>query len=188
MNRYALEEFKKEIPSFEPKTLPKVPTKVYKISIFEHVIEILGIVFLLYLLNYTEGLIALSVDGIKVQLLNNNFNDILPFLNISLFMSLAVSIIQLSKRSKTKFTVTLDYVKTIYTGIIMITLAQNDIFTESVITEYGINFLPSLIRILLYIGAIASFFAGTISYIITMNKMKSNSKYKNIIHIELIRV
>jgi hypothetical protein len=176
MNRYAIEEFKNEIPDFEPNNLPKIPMKVYKISIFEHIFEIFMTVLFLYLLNYNEGLISFKVDNVSVQLLNDNFSRILPLLNISLFLTLTVSIIQLSSRSRSKFSITLNYIQTIYSGIIMILLASNDIITDSIIVDYNLTTIPNILRVLLYIGAIAAFVGGTISYFITLNKMNGHKK------------
>ena len=174
LNRYARDEIKLQIPVFEPKNLPKIPTDVYKISIFEHVFEILMLVFFLYLLNYTEGLITISFEGVKYHLLNEKFNAILPFINLSLFFSLGISILQLSRRRKSKFSVTLNYVQTVSFGIILYLLASNDIFTNSVIDGYEISIIPNIFRIMLYIGSAATIIGGSISYIKTIKKMKSH--------------
>ena len=172
MNRYAKDEFINEIPDFEPKSLPKIPTKVYKISIFEYIFEILMTVLFLYLLNYSEGLISFTNQGANTQLLNENFTKLLPLINISLIFALTVSIIELSRRSKSKITITLSLIHTIYSGIILILLASNDLITNSIIMDYDLDAIPNILKMLLYIGGIASIIGGIIKYIITMNKIK----------------
>ncbi len=173
INRYAREEFENEIPDFEPKNLPKIPLKVYKISIFEHIFEILVTVLFLYLLNYKEGLISFEVNDVSVQLLNENFTRLLPLLNISLFLTLSVSIVQLSRRSKSILTITLNYIQTIFFGILLIILASDVIITNSIIMENNLTAIPNVLRVLLYIGGIAAFVGGSISYFITLSKIKN---------------
>ncbi len=172
IEKYARPELEKEIPSFEPKTLPNIPKDVFKISIFEHIFEIMMWVLFLYLLNYTEGLISISLEDVKYPLLNENFNSLLPFLNFSILFALFISILELTRQRRFKVSITLDYIRTLYFGIILFVLASNDIFTTVVIDGYGLGILPNIFRIMMYIGGLASIIGGTISFIKTIKRIK----------------
>ncbi len=172
IEKYGKDEFKKEISDFDPKDLPLIPKDVFKISIIEHVFGILATVAFLYFLNYFEGFIPIALDNIEYPLLNENFDSLLPFINVSLFFALSILIIQVSRNKKTLFTITLDFIQTVYFGTILLLLASNDIFTQVIIDGYDINFLPNMARVMMYIGGTTAIVGGLIGYIKILNKVK----------------
>lgn len=173
IEKYGKEEFKKEIPAFEPKSLPAVPKDVFKISIFEHIFSVIAFVVFLYLLNFTKGLISITLDNIKYPLLNENFDNLLPFINFGMMFALIIIIIELSKQRRSLFTISLDLIQTIYFGVILLLLASHDIFTPEVIDGYDLGFIPNMTRVMMYIGSIVAIIGGIISYI---KAYKKNTK------------
>lgn len=176
IEKYGKDDLREEIASFEPKSLPSVPKDVFKISILEHIIAVIMWVVFLYLLNYTEGLMNITVDGIKYPLLNENFDNLLPFINISIFFGLGIAIIELSKQRRSKFSVTLDLIQTIYFGVILLFLASNDLITTVVLDEYDLGFIMNMFRIMMYIGGVTSIIGGSISYYKIMKKVSKTKK------------
>ncbi len=173
IEKYGKDEFEKEILEFNPKNLPAIPKDIFRISIASHIIGLLATVLFLYLLNSTQGLVTITLDNIKYPLLNENFDNLLPFINSSIIIAIIVVIIELSKQKRSLFTITLDFIQAMYSGVILVLLASNDIFTQIIIDEYDISILPNMTRIMMYVGATAGIIIGTIKFI------KIIIKYKN---------
>lgn len=177
IEKYGKEEFKNEIPTFEPESLPSVPKDVFKISIFEHVFSIFAFVVFLYLLNYTEGLISITLDNIKYPLLNENFDNLLPFINFGMMFTLIITIIELSRQRRSSFTISFDLIQTMYFGIILLLLASQDIFTSEVIDGYNLGIIPNMARVMMYIGGVSTII-GKIYSVYKMKKTKINTEIK----------
>ena len=175
IEKYGKDEFEKEIPDFDPKNLPVIPKDIFKISIFEHIFGILASVLILYFLNLVEGLVKITLDGVKYPLLNENFDNLLPFINFSIMFGLVIAIIELSRQRKSYFTAILGFIEALFSGIILIILASNDIFTQTIIDGYGLGSIPNIARIMMYIGGAASMIVGTITFIKIIKKTTNNS-------------
>lgn len=171
IEKYAKDELRKEIPVFDPKDLPAVPKDIFKISIFEHLFSTLMLVLFLYLLNYTEGLITITLDDINYPLLNETFSKMLPFINFSLFFALGISIIELTKQRKFPLSIILDFIQTVYSGILLLVIASNEIFTDAVIEGYDLGILPNMFRVMMYIGGAVTIIGGIIGFIKSKNKI-----------------
>lgn len=176
IEKYGKAEFQKEIPEFEPKTLPAIPKDVFKISIFENVFEILMSVAFLYLINLTEGLIKITIDIETYSLLNENFDKMLPFINVSIILALIISIIELGRHKKSHITTTLRLIQTLFSATILFILASNEIFTPIIIEEYGLNMIPNILRIIMYFGGLASIIGGIYNFIKIFRKAKKESE------------
>lgn len=175
-----LSDFK--IPEFDPKHLPKIPANIYKVSLFESFISIAFSGIFLYLLNYEQGLIAVYVDGAKYPLLNDNFDKILPVINVNILLGVVISFSYIIKRSKSLTTSTLFYIHTIISAIILLLLATNDILNNVVIDGHNLSFLSNMTAIGLGIGATVTLIGGSYTYfkvLTTTKKQKYNIKQKN---------
>ena len=170
IEKYAKDELRKEFPEFNPKDLPKIPNDMFKISIFEHIFSILALVLFLYLLNYNEGLITITLDAIDYPLLNETFDKMLPFINFSLFFALGISIIELSKQRRFSLSITLGFIQTVYSGVLLLVIASNEIFTDEVVEGYELGILPNMFRVMMYIGGTIAIIGGIISFIKLMKK------------------
>ena len=115
---------------------------------------------------------SITLKEVKYHLLNRNFNYLLPFLNYSILLALFISILELTRQRRFKVSITLDYIKTIYFGIILFGLALNDIITTVVVDGYGLGILPNIFRIMMYIGGFTSIIGGTISFSKTIKRIK----------------
>jgi len=154
-----------KVPEFDPLKLPNIPTSIYKISIFESIISILGSILFLYLLNYQQGLIAIYFDDTRYPLLNENFNQILTFINIGAIIQIIISTIHLYLRQKTFISKTIEYMHTVYSAIILFVLATTPIFNDVLIDGYDLSIVPKIFTIALIIGGIASIIGGTVEFI-----------------------
>ena len=169
---YVLEELEKEgffnecgELEFEPKDLPKIPDSVYKVSIFESVIAIIGGIIFLYLFNYQPGLIAVYLDGERLLLLNDSFNSILPIINAGLVFGLIIETIHLVKRQKSLTTTTFEFINKMIGVLIFILLATSDVLNQIVIEGYELEVLSTMFIIGMWIGAVANFFGGIYTYL-----------------------
>ena len=158
-----LEDIK--IPEFDPKKLPKVPTNIYKVSMFETLFSILASILFLYIINYQQGVIAIYFEGERYPLLNTRFQQILPYINIGLIVQILISTVHLYIRQKTFLTKTMEYVHTIYSALILFILAAAPIFNETVINGYDLSIVPRIFTIILIIAGLASIIGGTVEFI-----------------------
>ena len=160
------EEFKDiKMPEFDPKKLPNIPTNIYKISIFGAIFSILASILFLYLINYEQGLIAIYFENTRYPLLNDNFNQILLYINIGVVAQIMISVIHLYLRQKTFITKTLEYIHVIYTAIIFFILATTPIFNEAIIVGYDLSIVPRIFTIAFIIVGIVSIIGGTVEFI-----------------------
>jgi|LGOV01.1.fsa_nt_gb hypothetical protein len=169
---YVIEELEKEgflgedgAVEFDPKNLPKIPDSVYKVSIFESVIAIIGGIVFLYLFNYQPGLIAVYFDGERLLLLNDSFNNILPIINAGLIFGLIIETIHLIKRQKSLTTTTFELINKMIGVLIFILLATSDVLNQIVIDGYELEVLSTMFIIGMWVGATANFFGGIYTYI-----------------------
>lgn len=158
-----LEDIK--VPEFDPKKLPKVPTNIYKISIFEALFSILASILFLYVINYEQGIIAIYYENVRYPLLNDRFSQILPYINIGLIAQILISTAHLYLRQKNFITKTLEYIHTIYSALILFILASAPIFNETIIDGYDLSIVPRIFTIVLIIAGIASIIGGTVEFI-----------------------
>jgi len=154
-----------KMPEFDPKKLPQVPTNIYKISIFEVLFSILASILFLYLINYEQGLIAIYYEDTRYPLLNDQFNQILLYINIGLIFQIGLSTLHLYLRQKTFTTKTFEYIHTIYSAIILFILATTPIFNDAIIDGYDLSILPRIFTVALIIAGVISIIAGTVEFI-----------------------
>lgn len=165
INRYITPNIVLDTMEFEPKHLPLIPKNIFKVSLFESVFSISAGLLSLYLLNYQQGLISIYFDGARYPLLNDHFNDILPFININVMFGIVISFIHVFKRKKTLITSTFEFMSTMFGGAILLMLATGTIFNETIIDGYDLGIIPTLFVIAMYIGAVASFIGGIVIYV-----------------------
>lgn len=175
INKYASIPVIVKESDFDPNSLPQIPKSVYKVSLFETVLNIFGSILFLYLINYQPGLITIMHSSVKEPLLNNNFDTLLPFLNIGSFVSLSISIIHLIKRRRNYTIATLEMLHGIYSVILLIVLATRDIFNPIIIDRYNIDFLPNVFRINMGIIGVVAIVVILIKYIRVLFSKKDRS-------------
>jgi ABC-type proline/glycine betaine transport system permease subunit len=151
---------------YDPKTLPPLPKKVFRVSIFEIVFMVLGSVAFLYILNFNQGLISIADgSGIKRPLLNENFENILPFINLNIFLGLGYSLINLGKRRKTKATKTLEFFHNVFNAIILFYFASNNVFDSVLVEDHNLQFLKNGFRVVMYVLSVVSLIGAITEYI-----------------------
>jgi len=165
LSRYVEPKFEFKEEQFDPRYLPPIPQDVMKVSVFETIIGIIGSVVFLYLFNLQPGLIAVYFEGDRYKLLNDSFEQILPLINMNVFVSLGIYIFYLYKRRKNITSCTIEYISGILSGVIMILLASRDIFNPIIIDGYDLSILPKIFTIGLYIGGFAAMIGHTVTYI-----------------------
>lgn len=160
---------------FNPDTLPPIPQDIYKVSYIESILAVaFGFVFL-YVFNYQQGLVAVYYDNVREPLLNSNFNRILPFLNISVSLSIILHGFYLFKHQKSKLSVTFEAVLQVFSGIILLLLSNADIFNPIIVDGYDLAIIPTLFRIGMIVGAVGSFIGATVTLVkVIMAKEKGN--------------
>ncbi len=166
---------------FIPELLPEIPKKNFKISLLESVVTILVTVIALYLFNFQQGLIAIYYDGTREPLLNSNFDKILPFMNISWFVSISLHIYYAFKRRKNIPSKTVEFGLGIIGGVIAILLGSGDIFNDVILEGYNLNFIPNLFKIAMIIIGVASIIGSIVEYIkmfINIDKLDELEKMK----------
>lgn len=165
IERFVQPKFEIEVKVFNPYLLPKIPAKAFKITILESILAILFTTVALYIFNLNQGVISVYYDGGNVPLLNSNFDKILPFINISWFITIAIHIFYLFKRKKSIPTKTIELVQTIFNGVIMILLATSNIFNEILIDGHDLGFIPNMFKIGFIILGIAVIIGGIVEYV-----------------------
>ena len=186
---YVLEELEKEgflneygEVDFEPKDLPKIPESIYKVSLFESGISIVGGIVFLYLFNYQPGLIAVYLEGERLTLLNDSFNNILPIINVGLIFGLIIETIHIVKRQKSFTTTTFELINKMIGVLIFVLLATSDVLNQIIIEGYELEFLSTMFIIGMWVGAIANFFGGIYTYIkILVKRSGKENILKNLI-------
>lgn len=150
---------------FDPDTLPQIPEDIYKVSLIEAIISVAGGFVFLYVFNYQPGLVAVYYDNVREPLLNSNFDKILPFLNISIALSIILHGYYLFKQQKSKLTVSLEAVFMVYSGIILILLSNADIFNTVLVDGYNLEIIPTLFKIGMIVGAVGSFIGAIVTLV-----------------------
>lgn len=165
LSRYVEPKFEFQEEQFDPKMLPHIPQNVMKVSIFETVIGIFGALLFLYLFNLQPGLIAVYYEGDRYKLLNDSFEQILPLMNINVFISLGLYIFYLYKRRKNLIACTIEFFAGIFSSVIALLLASRDIFNPIIIDGYSLSIVPTIITIVLYVAGIFGIIGHTVTYI-----------------------
>jgi hypothetical protein len=156
---------------FDPKKLPDIPNSILKVSIFEQIVILLGSVLFLYLMNLEPGLIAVYYENVRQPLLNSNFEQVLPYINIGVFLSLGLAVYHLATRSKSILSSTLLLVVSLYSSSIQIILANSDIFNTIIIEGYDLSFIPKIFQVLMYIAGIGTAIGAITNYIKLLIKL-----------------
>lgn len=162
-------EFQKK--EFDPNELTPIPKSVFKVSMFEEIINILFSVLFLYLINLQRGLIAVYYEGNRVPVLNENFEQLLPLLNISVFIALGLSIYHLYVRRKNIVSKSLQLLQGIYSVILLVILSSSDIFNPIIIDGFDLGFLPKMFRTGLIILAVLTSIGALTEYIKALSQL-----------------
>lgn len=165
IERFFQPKFEIEEKKFDPNLLPVLPEKVFKVTLFESLVTITVTVLIVFLVNFQQGLISIYYDGGKVPLLNSNFNDILPYLNIGWFASILMHIYYAYKRRKNLATKTLEFIHGLYSGVILIILATGNIFNEVIINGYNLDVVPNIFKVVFIFIGIAAIIGSLVDYI-----------------------
>jgi len=165
LSKYTNPRFKFQELEFDPSHLPKVPQDIFKVKIIEEMIVIIGSIITLYIINLHEGLIIINVNGTNNPILNKNFNQILPYLNINIIITLCLSVYHLAKNHKNLISNIVTLFTSIFGGIILILLATQDIFNVEALQNIGLDFLIPVVTIVLFVGAIGSIIGGIVTFV-----------------------
>lgn len=165
IERYVQPKFEIEEKFFNPNLLPQIPAKVFKVSIVESIITILLVCGALYVFNLDQGLISIYYNGIKVPLLNSNFDRVLLLMNIGWFIDIALHIFYLFKRKKNIGSKSIEFIHQIYMAVVMIILGTSNIFNETVIEGHGIAFMPNTFRIVMIVLGVFVIISGIVEYV-----------------------
>ncbi len=165
IERYSEADVRLEVHEFEPKALPPLPKKVFTVSIVEAVITIIGTVLFLYILNLQPGLISIKHEGTSIPVLNQNFETILPFININMILQLGVAIYYLAKKKKNKITKTLEFLSQMFSAMILLYISNNNIFDQRVFDELGLTFLNNGFRVVMLVLAIITALGAITQYV-----------------------
>jgi|LGOV01.1.fsa_nt_gb hypothetical protein len=180
IDRFAQPKFEFEEKIFNPDLLPDVPIKVFKISLGETIFVILITVLGLYLINYQQGLISVYYDGNKIPLLNDNFDKILPFINVGWLTAIVLHIYYLFSRKRNIPSKTVETILGIYGGVLIIILATSDILNEIIIDGYNLNVLPTILKIVFIIIGCIGILTKIVEYVkmfINLDRIKELDKY-----------
>ena len=150
---------------FEPKYLPLIPVEKFKISRFEMIFNILGGILFLYLFNLQPGLISINYEGVHEPLLNSNFDKILPLLNVSIFISIGYSITFLVKGARTKLSSSVEFFGKIFSAVILIFLANGNIFNDAIINGFDLSIVPNIYKIVMIIIAVITIISAIVVYL-----------------------
>jgi len=165
IERYISPNFSIEQKPFNPELLPELPQKAFSVSIFGSIFSILILTLFLYLINMRQGLISIYFENTQIPLLNDNFDTILPFLNIGWFVSILLHIYYLYNRKKNIPTKTIEFILGGYTGILMIVLATSDIFNDTIISEYNLEVVPSILKYVFIFIGISAIIGSIVEYV-----------------------
>lgn len=165
LSRYVQPKFDFKEVGFDPRTLPPIPENVLKAPLWEQVFGIIGACVFLYLFNLQPGLIAVYYDNVREPLLNASFEQLLPLININVFISLGLYIFYLYKRRKTVVSCTIEFGSGIFSAVILFLLASRDIFNPIIIDGYNLEIIPQLLTIGLYVGGVAAIIGHVVTYI-----------------------
>ena len=180
IERFANPQFEFEEKLFDPNLLPDVPLKVFKVSLGESIFVILITVLGLYLINYQPGLINIYFDGNKIPLLNDNFDKILPFINIGWFIEILLNIYYLIKRKRNIPSKTVEAIIGVYGGVIIILLATSNILNEIVVDGYNLTVLLTILKIVFIIIGSINILKHIIDYVkmfINFDRLNELDKY-----------
>jgi flagellar biosynthesis protein FliQ len=103
--------------------------------------------------------------------LNSNFEQVLPYINIGVFLSLGLAVYHLATRSKSILSSTLLLVVSLYSSSIQIILANSDIFNTIIIEGYDLSFIPKIFQVLMYIAGIGTAIGAITNYIKLLIKL-----------------
>lgn len=160
-----IEEMRKESEKFDPKNLPMIQNKIYKVSIVDEIFSICGCIVFLYIINFEQGLISIMIEGIKTPILNNNFNRILPLFNMSLIATIIVASIHLIIGKKTVLTKTLEFALILISTLILFILSISIIFNTSFIDAYNLYLPLKIFRISMFVAAIITLISGMVEFL-----------------------
>lgn len=165
IQRYAGSDLNLKIYQFNPDILPPLPKKIFKVSVFEQLFITFGSVLFLYIINFNPGVIGVYYDGTSYPLLNEEFERILPFINLNIFFGLGIALYYLSKRRKNKISKTLEFVQKLFGAIIIMFLASNNIINDIILEGYNLAFIKNGFRVVLWFIAIFSIIGALTEFI-----------------------
>ncbi|PAT01961.1 hypothetical protein CI105_03635 [Candidatus Izimaplasma bacterium ZiA1] len=163
-SKYLTTELTSHLGDFNPKLLPKKPPKKLKVSLFESIITVIGGLIFIYIINIQSHVIAIYFDSSSVPLLNDNFQKILPFLNISILFNIVIHLFYLYNRRKNLIFITLELIQMIFSGVVIILIASLDIIDVSSLEIYDLGFINNMFIVGMYIGGIGTIIGGIIKY------------------------
>jgi len=165
IERYIQPKFEAIDKEFHPNLLPKIPTKDFKVSLFESIVTTLVTIGVVYLFNMQQGLIAVYYDDIREPLFNANFDKILPFMNIGWFISIGLNIYYIFSRSKNITTKTIEFAHNIYSAVILFLLATSNIFNSIIVDGYDLTIVPTIIKVVFIGLGIAIIIGAIVEYV-----------------------
>ena len=165
IERFISPKFEVEIKEFNPNLLPKIPTKAFKVTLLESIITILVIVLALYIFNFQPGLISIYFDDTSAPLLNENFDMILPFMNVGWFMSIGLHIYYSFKRRKDVYSKSVEFLISLYSAVILFLLATRNIFNDMAIDGLDLNFIPGIFKIAMIMSGIGVIIGSIVEFV-----------------------
>lgn len=165
IERFFSPNFSIEEKPFNPDLLPDLPQKAFHVSIFGSIVSILAITIVLYIVNLQPGLFSVYYEGGQVPLLNDNFDNIIPFLNIGWFVSILLHIYYLYSGRKNIPSKTIEFILGIYTAIILFLLATSDIFNDIIIEGNDLNIVSTIFKYVFIFIGIASIIGSIVEYV-----------------------
>lgn len=154
IERYIQPRFNLDTYKFDPRKLPPVATEGYQTPLLFTLAGLMICIGLLYLINLEQGLIALYSEGETIPLLNQNFNQILFLIDISLLIVVGIYIFHIFKRRKTFLSRLLGFFSSYFFSIILLLFAFSNVFNQEFINTFNISFLPILIKIVFSLVAL----------------------------------
>lgn len=145
---------------FKPENLARIPKNIYKVSIIESMISVIGGIVILYILNYQTGIVAIYYDGVREPLLNDTFTSLLPLINVSVLATLVINLYYLIQNSKDNTSIIIEAMFKVYSGILFILFATKGIFNDVIVDGISLSIIPTMITIGMWAGAIGSFVAA----------------------------
>ena len=165
ISKYLTIELTSHLSEFNPKLLPKNPPKKLKVSMFESIFTVVAGLIFIYIINFQSQIIAIYSDNTRIEVLNENFIKVLPFLNISILFNIVIHLFYIYNKKKNLLFVTLELVQMLFSGIILIMIASLNIIETSSLEIYDLEFLSTMFTVGMYIGGIGTIIGGIVKYV-----------------------
>lgn len=179
IERFLNPKFDTQPKEFIPELLPELPTKVFNVSILGSIITILVNIGVLYLINFQQGLIGVYYENTRYPLLNENFDNLVPFFNIGWFVTILLHVYYLYRQKKNIASKTIEFLQGLYAGVLMIMVATGDIFNDVIIDGYNLEVVPNIIKYIFLFVALAAIVGAIVEYVklfINLDKLDSIPK------------